>query len=82
MTRGRGAEWTPDQDAIVLDYVPKGKTGSASAKLGRTIDAIQRRYLALTTGKVQRKSRSPAGMSEHQMRRIKEGLAQKKANQG
>ena len=80
----KGPDWTPEQDALVLDYVPKQKTASAAVRLGRNISAIERRYLDLTTGKRTRKPR-PGCLKSYddcQKDRIQKVVAQKKAIQG
>ena len=80
----KGRDWTPEQDALVLDFVPKKKTASAAVRLGRNISAVERRYLDLTTGKRTRPPRSGSlkTYEDCQRERVQMVVAQKKANQG
>lgn len=68
-----GDEWKPEEDALLLEMIPKGRRLSAAVRLGRTTGAIDSRYIQLMTGSKVRPGRSRGPLTEERKARILEG---------
>ena len=72
----KGEEWSREDDAIIMELLPKGRILSAHVRTGRSVDMLERRYAYLTTGKTKAKSRAQGlghAMTEERREKIRAG---------
>jgi len=73
-------DWTPEEDALVLDLYPKGRRASAAVRLRRSLGSVDQRYVLLTTpGANVRKGRVKGPMTQEMKEKIALGWAKAKA---
>ena len=81
--------WTAEEDAVVLELVPKGKPLSAAVRIGRDSEAVIRRYAELQSGRRIRKDRLTSRarnatykMTEAHKERIRQGVSHSRKQRG